>query len=85
MDMKSIAKQTIDFNKAAVNNSFNAMMMVQVQMGIMTDTILNQIPGLPLEGKRVVDVWTKTYRDGCDQLRKAIVDSFDKVEDLFKA
>ncbi len=83
MDMKNLARQTIDFNKAAVNNSFNAMIIAQMQMGIMTDTFLSQIPGFPSEGKKVVDVWTKTYRDGCDQLRKAIVDSFDKVEDLF--
>jgi hypothetical protein len=84
MDMKSLAKQTIDFNKAAVNNSFNTLIIAQMQMGIMTDTFLSQIPGFPSDGKKVVDVWTKTYRDGCDQLRKAIVDSFDKVEDLFK-
>jgi hypothetical protein len=85
MDMKSIAKQTIDFNKAAVNNSFNAMMMAQVQMGIVTDTFLSQIPGFSPVGKKVFDDWTKAYREGCDQLRKVIVDSFDQVEELFNA
>lgn len=85
MDMKNIAKQTIDFNKAAVNNSFNAMITAQVQMGIMTDAFLNQIPGFPPAGKRLIDDWTKSYRNGWDQLRKAIVDTFDQVECMFNA
>lgn len=85
MNMKNIAKQTIDFNKAAVNNSFNAMITAQVQMGIMTDVFLSQIPGFPPAGKKMIDDLTKTYRDGWDQLRKTIVDTFDQVEDMFNA
>jgi hypothetical protein len=85
MDMINIAKQTIVFNKTAVNKSFNAMIMAQVQMGIVADTFLNQIPGFPPEGKRLIDDWTTAHRDGWDQLRKAIVDTFDQVENMFNA
>lgn len=85
MDMRNIAKQTMVFNKAAVNNGFNAMMIAQVQMGAMTDTFFSQIPGFPPAGKKVIDDWAKIYRNGCDQLRQTIVDSIDQVEGFFDA
>jgi hypothetical protein len=85
MDMKRIAKQTICLNKAAIDSSFSAMIMAQVQMGILTDTFLSQIPGFPPAGKKVINNWTQAYRNGWDQLRKVIVDSMDQVEGLFEA
>jgi len=84
MEMNNIAKQMIDFNKAAIDNSFNAMAMVQEQMGKMTGTFLSQIPGLPEEGKKAIDEWMKAYQNGLDQFKKSLDENFEKVEALFK-
>jgi hypothetical protein len=42
MDQKQIAKQMIQFNKTAFDNSFNAMTMVYEQNEKMVDTYLQQ-------------------------------------------
>ena len=85
MDMKNLAKQTMVLNKTAINNGFNAMIMAQAQMGIMTDTFFSQIPGFPQAGTKAIGNWAKVYRNGCDQLRKTIVESIDQIEGYFDA
>ncbi|MCK7511598.1 MAG: hypothetical protein MZV70_51175 [Desulfobacterales bacterium] len=52
MDQKQIAKQMIDFNKAAFDNSFNAMAILQDQIEKMASTALEQNNMIPAEGKR---------------------------------
>ena len=84
MEMKTIAKQMIDFNKAAMDNSFNAMAMVQEQMEKMTATSLSQIPGLPEAGKKAIDEWVKASKNGRDQFKKSLDDNAKRIEDLFK-
>ena len=84
MEMKNIAKQMIDFNKAAIDNSFNAMGMVQEQMEKITGTYLSQIPGLPEEGKKAINEWMTAYQNGRETFKKSVDQSFNKVEDLFK-
>ena len=74
----------IDFNKAAIDNGFNAMAMVQEQMEKITGTYLSQIPGLPEEGKKAINEWMKAYQNGLDQFKKSLDENFEKVEALFK-
>jgi hemoglobin-like flavoprotein len=82
MDMKYIAKQTIGFNKAAFNNGFAVMMLAQEQMGIVTNNIMGQVSGLPVDGSDAIGDWTKAYKQGCDLFIKAVNDMFDKTEDF---
>lgn len=84
MDIRSIAKQSVCFNKAAMDNGFSAMMMAQEQMEILTGAFLNQIPGFPVEGKKAIENWSMAYRNGCDLFRKAIFGTFEQIEDLIK-
>ena len=84
MEMKNIAKQMINFNKAAIDNNFNAMAMVQEQMEKMTATFMSQLPGLPEEGKKAIDEWMKAYKNGHDRFKKSLDENFEKVETLFK-
>jgi phage-related minor tail protein len=84
MEMKNIAKQMIDFNKATIDNSFKAMAMVQEQMEKLTGTYLSQLPGLPEEGKKAIDEWMKAYQNGRDQFKKSVDENYEKVENLFK-
>ena len=83
MDQKQIAKQMIDFNKAAFDNSFNAMAILQDQIEKMASTALGQNNMIPVEGKKAVSAWIKNYKKGRDDFKAAADESFKKVETFF--
>ena len=83
MDPKRIAKQTFDFYKSTFNNTFNAMMMLQEQTQKVMDMYLEQTTGFPEEGKKAIGEWIKAYKKGSEDFKKAVDESFKKVEDSF--
>lgn len=83
MDQKKILKQMIDFNKAAFDNTFNAMVMLQEQTERMADTLMAQAEWLPEEGRKALKDWVKAYKEGRQAFKKGIDDSFAKVEEFF--
>ena len=83
MDPKQIAKQMIDFNKAAFDNSFNAMAILQDQIEKMASTALEQNNMIPAEGKKAVSDWIKSYKKGRDDFKASADESFKKVETFF--
>lgn len=83
MDNKQIARQMIQFNKTAVDTSFNALTMVYEQNEKMFETFLAQATGLPEEGKKAIQDWMSTYRTGCTDFKKQVDDNFAKVEEFF--
>jgi hypothetical protein len=83
MDNKQIARQMIQFNKTAVDTSFNALTMVYEQNEKMFETFLAQATGLPEEDKKAIQDWMSTYRTGCTDFKKQVDDNFAKVEEYF--
>ena len=83
MDPKQIAKQMIDFNKAAFDNSFEAMAVLQDQIEKMVSTAMEQNNMLPAEGKKAVADWIKSYKKGRNDFKVAADESFKKVESFF--
>ncbi len=83
MDQKQIAKQMIQFNKTAFDNSFNAMTMVYEQNEKMVNAFLTQATWLPEDGKTAINDWLKAYQTGCADFKKMVDDSYQKVEDFF--
>ena len=83
MEHKQIAKQMIQFNKTAFDNSFNAMTMVYQQNEKMLETFVSQAAWLPEEGKKAIKDWVNAYRTGCDDFKKLVDDSYAKVEAYF--
>jgi len=83
MDQKVILKQMIDFNKTAFDNTFSTMNMVQEQTEKMFGTMIDQNPWLPEEGKKAIQGWVSTYKQGCDEFKKMADENFSKVEDYF--
>jgi polyhydroxyalkanoate synthesis regulator phasin len=83
MDQKQILKQMIDFNKAAFDNTFNAMVLLQEQSEKMSNTVLEQATWLPEEGKKAITDWIKAYKKGREDFKKAVDENFKKVEDFF--
>ena len=83
MDPKQIAKQMIQFNKTAFDNTFNAMTVLQEQTEKMMGMYLEQAPLLPAEGKKAINDWLKTYKKGREDFKTAVDENYKKVEDFF--
>jgi gas vesicle protein len=84
MEQKQLLKQMIDFNKATLDNTFNAVAMLQEQAEKTAKTLLDQASWLPPEGKKAINAWVEAYQKGRQNFKKTVDDSFKKVEDFFK-
>jgi polyhydroxyalkanoate synthesis regulator phasin len=83
MEPKQIAKQMVDFNKTAFDNSFAAMAVIQEQTEKMVANMLEQTGVFPAEGKKLVLDWIKTYKKGREEFKAAADENFKKVETYF--
>jgi len=84
MDQKQIAKQMIQFNKSAFDNSFNAMTMVYDQNEKMLGTFLEQASWLPEEGRKAITDWMTSYKKGVEDFKALVDGNYKKVEDYFE-
>ena len=83
MEPKQFAKQMIQFNKAAFDNTFNAMTVLQEQTEKMVNSFMEQSAWMPAEGKKAVFDWLKAYKRGRDDFKAAVDDNYRKVEEFF--
>ncbi len=83
MDQKQLFKQVVEFNKAAFNNTFNAMVTLQDQAERMTNTMLDQSTWLPAEGRKAVKDWVDACKQGRENFKQLVDDNFQKVEEHF--
>jgi hypothetical protein len=83
MEPLGFAKQMIDFYKAAFDNTFNAMVMLQEQMDKVSGIALQQASWLPEEGVKAINEWTESYKKGREEFRSAVDTNFAKVEEFF--
>ena len=79
MQPKQLLKQMLDFNKAAFENSFNTMLMLQEQMERMSRVYVDQATGISAETKNVVNEWTQLYKKGLTDFMAVFDESFMKV------
>ncbi|MGW8195604.1 MAG: hypothetical protein ACWGOX_15205 [Desulforhopalus sp.] len=83
MDNKQFAKQMIQFNKTAFDMSFNTLNMVYEQNHKMVESFLAKTPGMPEEGKKLIQDWMSAYRNGCNDFKKLVDDNYAKVAEYF--
>jgi hypothetical protein len=83
MDQKQIAKQMIEFNKTAFDNSFDAMTALQDQTEKLILNFLDKAPWVPEEGRKTINTWIAGYKKGRDDFKTAADDSYRKVLDYF--
>ncbi len=79
---KKMVKQVIDFQKTAFDNSFNVITLAQEQMEKVVDIHLSQAMWLPEDGKKVINQWVDTCREGRENFKKAVDNNYQKVEDF---
>lgn len=83
MEPKQMAKQMVDFNKTAFDNSFEAMAVIQDQTEKMVTNMMAQTAFFPEEGKKLINDWIKTYKKGREEFKTAADENFKKVETFF--
>ena len=83
MDQKQIAKQMIEFNKTAFDNTFSAMITLQDQTEKMVFGFLEKAPWFPEEGKKAINDWMKNYKKGREDFRTSAEESYKKVATYF--
>lgn len=83
MHSKIIAKQIIDFNKAAFDSTFDAITALQDHSEKMVKLFLEKASFFPPEGKKVITEWMDAYKKGKKDFRESVDDSFKIVEDYF--
>jgi hypothetical protein len=83
MDQKQIARQMFQFNKTAFDNSFNALTMAYEQNEKMVNAFLEQATWLPENGREAIDDWMQAYKKGCENLKKMVDESYQKVDAFF--
>ena len=85
MEPKQIAKQMVDFNKTAFDNSYESMSVIQDQTEKMVSAMMEQTSLFPEEGKKLINDWIKTYKKGREEFKAAADENFKKVEKYFAA
>ena len=84
MEMTSMAKDFIGLQKKAANNLFDAMALFQDQAERTNRYFDNQM-GLSDEVQDYVDQWRTILKEGRDESRRFINESFTNLEDYFAA
>ncbi len=83
MDQLKLTKQMIDFNRNTFENTFNAMVLLQEQTEKMVNSFMEQATWIPSDGKKVLTDWVETFKKGRGEFKKAVDESFVKVESFF--
>lgn len=80
MEQKQILQQIVGYNKATFDTVFNTLAMLQDQVERATKMLVEQSTWLPNEGKKVVEEWVSAYKQGRDNFKGSVDESFQKVE-----
>ena len=83
MEQRQVFKQMIDFNQTTFGNAFDAMVLLQDQFDKVANTALDQIPGVPTEGRKAIKNWSEVFKDGRKNFKQQIDSGFEQAEKLF--
>ncbi len=82
-DPQKMASSMLSFQKTTFNNMYTTMNMFQEQTEKMVNTFLEQVPGLPLESKKILQGWMENCRKARDEYKKTIDEAFKNLESHF--
>ncbi len=83
MEQKQIARQMMEFNKTAFDNSFSSMSALQDQTEKLVLSFLDKAAWFPAEGKKAVNDWVTSYKKGREDFKNAADENYQKVADYF--
>ncbi len=83
LDSQKMASAVLSFQQATFNNTYSTMNMFQDQTERMVNTFLEQVPGLPLESKKMLQGWMENCKKARDEYKKTIEEAFKNLETHF--
>jgi hypothetical protein len=83
MEAEKLAKQMIDFQKTAFNNTFDIVMAVQDQSEKITRSWCEKSGILPDQSKKMMHDWGNVIKKSFGEYKKAVNKSFDMIETCF--
>lgn len=84
METTQFTKMTLDFQKTMLDNSYNAMTMVQDQSEKIINTYFDQMPWVTDEGKKSLLASVDMTKKARVDFKKAMDDGFEKIEQLLE-
>ncbi len=77
--MLAFQRQILDFQRAAFENGYDAIVALQERQLELADRMMNQMPNLPDEARELVDTWRNAAQDGQRQFRDTVDGSFEAM------
>ena len=72
METNLIAKQTLQLYHAALTQTLETALTIQDQSRKTIETLLDQAPGIPAEGRRVISDWMEACRQQTEAVKTVI-------------
>lgn len=82
MENNELAKQMINYHKAAFETSFNSALMLQEQTTKALENLLQQSPWLPAQTKSFINEWTSIYKKVTSDFKEAADQNYEKMEEF---
>lgn len=80
MEQRQIVKQMLLMNKLAFDNSYNTMTSTYEQNRLVLTNLLSQADVVPPEGKKAIEDWLQTYKQGCEEIKKMMDQGYELVD-----
>jgi len=85
MEPGNITKQMLKYQKTLFQNSFDTMVMVQDQTETLTNTFMEQLPGITDETKKAMKSTMDFNKKAREDLKEAMEDWYAKLDNLFES
>lgn len=79
-----MAKQIIEFQKTAFENSFSARVMIQGQTEKLADQFITKNNMIPEESQKMINEWRLAFKKGRDDFKKSVDENFKRIESFFE-
>jgi len=83
LEPTQVVKQVVDFQKKAMDSTFDALTHLQDQAEQFVTKTMSGNVAIPAEGQKVIEECFKNIKKGREDFRTAVTDGFDKVESFF--
>ncbi len=84
METNTIAKQSLQFYYTALTRTLDAALAVQDNSKKTVDTLLDQNPGIPMEGRQAINDLIDLYRQQTVAIKNVIDEGFKPFQQYFE-
>lgn len=84
METNTLAKQTLQLYYTALTRTLDAALAVQDNSKKTVDNLLDQTPGIPVEGKQVINDWLEVCREQTVAIKSVIDEGFKPFQSYYE-